>query len=264
MNLWGRGCRGVMQIRVLFFGALKDVVGRAEEHLQLEPGIDIARLFDLYLHRFPGLERHRASVLFSRNREFVDQGQSLEEGDEVAFLPPVSGGAPSGEGPSQLTLQEKLLCRLTTQPIDTRALVERARQDEDGAVVIFEGVVRNHSKGRATKFLEYEAYEPMALEKMREIGEELARRFPVDRIAMVHRLGRLEIGEASVVIVVGSEHRKAAFEACREAIDRLKRFVPIWKKEYFADGAVWVEGEGSGDTTGETQAQGPVLAPKRS
>jgi molybdopterin synthase catalytic subunit len=141
--------------------------------------------------------------------------------------------------------QDRTLCRLTRAPIDTRALVGELQRDEDGAVVVFEGVVRNHSKGRPTLFLEYEAYETMALAMMRQIAEDLGSRLPVDRIGMVHRLGRLEIGEASVVIVVTSEHRKAAFEACREAIDQLKRAVPIWKKEFFSDGAVWVEGTGT-------------------
>ena len=233
-----------MQIRVLFFGILKDVVGRAEEAFELAPGSDIAQLFELYSGRYPGLARHRASLLFSRNREFVGRGQRLEEGDEVAFLPPVSGGSQSAAELSHRARKANSVCRLTREPIDTQALVGELQQGEDGAVVVFEGVVRNNSKGRATRFLEYEAYEPMALETMREIGAELAGQFPIDRVGIVHRLGRLEIGEASVVIVVTAEHRKAAFEACREAIDRLKRIVPIWKKEFFADGAVWVEGEG--------------------
>ena len=233
-----------MQVRVLFFGILRDVVGRAEEAFELEPGCDVERLFELYSGRYPELERHRASLLFSRNREFVGRSQRLEEGDEVAFLPPVSGGAPSAAELAQQRRPTKPVCRLTREPINTQTLVRELQRGEDGAVVVFEGVVRNHSKGRTTRFLEYEAYEPMALEKMREIADELSRQFPIDHIAMVHRLGRLEIGEASVVIVVTSEHRKAAFEACKEAIDRLKRLVPIWKKEYFADGFVWVEGEG--------------------
>lgn len=131
--------------------------------------------------------------------------------------------------------------------MDTQALVEELKRGEDGAVVVFEGIVRNHSGGRATLFLEYEAYEAMALETMRQICQDIQRKFPVDRIGMVHRLGHLEIGEASVVIVVTSAHRRPAFDACREAIDRLKRVVPIWKKEFFADGTVWVQGEhGSG------------------
>ena len=236
-----------MQIRVLFFGALKDIVGFAEDHLHVDAGSDVARLLDIYSRRFPALEAHRMSLLFSRNREFVDRGERLAEGDEIAFLPPVSGGSPEAAEISPQTRQERLVCRLTREPIRTQELVRELQRGEDGAVVVFEGIVRNHSKGRATRFLEYEAYEPMALEKMIQICGELQRQYPVDRIGMVHRLGHLEIGEASVVIVVTSEHRQAAYEASREAIDRLKRIVPIWKKEYFADGAVWVEGEGSRD-----------------
>ena len=249
MVLRGGSRRKPMEIHVLFFGVLKDVVGQAEDRLQLETGTDVARLFDLYSRRFPDLERHRGSLLFSRNREFVSRNQRLEEGDEIGFLPPVSGGAPGAAELAQQTEQAKVICRLTREAIESRALVHELLRGEDGAVVVFEGVVRNHSQGRATRFLEYEAYEPMALEKMRAICEQLSRQFPIDRMAMVHRLGRLEIGEASVVIAVTSEHRKAAFEACHEAIDRLKRTVPIWKKEFFADGAVWVEGEGSCDAS---------------
>jgi molybdopterin synthase catalytic subunit len=234
---------------VLFFGALKEVVGRAEEHLQLEPGTDIGRLFEFCASRFPDLARHSATLLFSRNREFVGRAERLQEGDEVAFLPPVSGGAPSPARsmPQQqeVVRQDSVVCALTREPIETRTFVQQLQQGADGAVVVFEGVVRNHSGARATCFLEYEAYEPMAVAKMREIGEALRQEFSVHRIGMVHRLGRLQIGEASVVIVVTSEHRAHAFAACREAIDQLKRVVPIWKKEYFTDGAVWVEGEPS-------------------
>jgi molybdopterin synthase catalytic subunit len=156
----------------------------------------------------------------------------LREGDEVAFMPPVSGGA--GED----------FFRLTRDPIPTHDLTRQLTAPEDGAVVVFEGVVRNHSRDGKTLFLEYEAYEPMALRKMEEIGREMREKFSVGGIGMIHRLGRLEIGETSVAIVVTSAHRAAAFEACRYAIDRLKQIVPIWKKEHFEDGAVWAEGEG--------------------
>ena len=114
----------------------------------------------------------------------------------------------------------------------------------DRAVVIFEGIVRNHSRGRATLYLEYEAYEPMAIRKMEELGDEAKQKCAIDGIGMIHRLGRLEIGETSVAIIVTAEHRRAAFDACQYAIDRLKQIVPVWKKEFFADGAVWAEGEG--------------------
>ena len=132
---------------------------------------------------------------------------------------------------------------LTRQPIDTREVITRLLRGEDGAVVTFEGVVRNNSKGRSTRYLDYECYEPMAIKTMAEIGRSIAAAFPIDRIALVHRLGRLEIGEASVAVIVTSAHRKAAFDAALEGINRLKRLVPIWKKEYFTDGEVWVEGE---------------------
>ncbi len=132
---------------------------------------------------------------------------------------------------------------LTRQPIDTREVVARVQQGIDGAVVTFEGVVRNNSKGRATRFLDYECYEAMAIRKMAEIGREIAASAAISRIALVHRLGRLEIGEASVAVIAAAPHRRPAFEAALEGINRLKRLVPIWKKEYFEDGEVWVEGE---------------------
>ena len=132
---------------------------------------------------------------------------------------------------------------LMRSPIDTAATARYVRGDQDGAIVTFDGFVRNESHGRATLYLEYEAYEAMALAKMRKIGDQVQQRFKVHRIAMVHRLGRLEIGETSVFIAVSAPHRAAAFDACRFAIDTLKQTVPIWKKEYFEDGAVWAEGE---------------------
>lgn len=132
------------------------------------------------------------------------------------------------------------------KPIDARAIVENLKTPEDGAVVVFDGFVRNKFKGQPTLYLEYEAYESMALSKIREIGAHMREHFAIHRVAMVHRLGRLEIGETSVLIAVSSAHRAAAFDACRYAIDALKRGVPIWKKEYFAGGAVWVEGEKPG------------------
>jgi molybdopterin synthase catalytic subunit len=135
------------------------------------------------------------------------------------------------------------LILLVREPIDAAALVRHVRAGEDGAVVTFDGCVRNHSHGRCTLYLDYEAYESMALAKIQEIATQLHEKFPIDRVAVAHRLGRLEIGETSVFIAVSAPHRPAAFDACRFAIDALKRTVPIWKKEYFADGAVWADGE---------------------
>jgi molybdopterin synthase catalytic subunit len=159
----------------------------------------------------------------------------LAENDEIAFLPPVSGGSDAEAVRHHFSL--------TRQPIDSKLLVSTLQRPEDGAVVVFEGVVRNNTKGRPTLFLEYECYEPMALQQMTRIGNEIAERFAIGRLGIVHRLGRLEISEASVAVVATAPHRKAAFEAAFEAINRLKREVPIWKKEFFADGAVWVDGE---------------------
>jgi MoaE-MoaD fusion protein len=135
---------------------------------------------------------------------------------------------------------------LIREKIDAQALIAKLKAPEDGAVVVFDGFVRNNFKGQRTLYLEYESYEAMAYAKIREIGAEIHARFPVHRLAIVHRLGRLEIGETSVTIVVSAPHRAAAFDACRYAIDTLKRLVPIWKKEYFAGGAVWAEGEKAG------------------
>jgi molybdopterin synthase catalytic subunit len=135
------------------------------------------------------------------------------------------------------------LILLGPDPIDAPALIRFVRTDLDGAVVTFDGCVRNQSHGRATLHLDYESYESMALAKMREIAEQMREKFPVDRVAIAHRLGRLQIGETSVFIAVSAPHRPAAFDACRYAIDTLKRTVPIWKKEFFADGAVWADGE---------------------
>jgi molybdopterin synthase catalytic subunit len=135
------------------------------------------------------------------------------------------------------------LLQLGLDPIDAAALVRHVHTDSDGAIVTFDGCVRDNSHGRRTLYLDYESYESMALAKLKEIAAEIHAKFAIDRVVIAHRLGRLEIGETSVFIAVSAPHRASAFEACRFAIDTLKRTVPIWKKEYFADGAVWVDGE---------------------
>lgn len=219
-----------MRVRVLFFGVLKDVVGRAEDSLEIASGATLASVFESYAERFATLREKRSSILFARNREFSRPDTTLCEDDEVAFLPPVSGG--SGN-----------IFAIIRQPIDSRALADQLKRPEDGAVVIFEGIVRNNSNGRATSYLEYHAYEEMALAAMTRIGEQIARELAIGRIGMVHRLGRLEIGEASVAVVATAPHRRPAFEAALAGIDRLKREVPVWKKEFFQDGSEWVEGE---------------------
>ncbi len=250
-----------MRVRVLFFGQIKDITGKSEEEVQVLEGSDLQGLFESYAGRFPRLGAMRHAVVLARNHEFGDSSAMLADGDEVAFLPPVSGGSQPAKPESEPTAEPGAeptveLVAIVREPIDTRALVTRLQRAEDGAVVLFEGVVRNHSGGKATLHLEYEAYEPMALEQMRALAREARQRWPIDCIGILHRLGRLEIGETSVAIVVTSSHRHPAFEACRYTIDRLKKTVPIWKKEYFADGAVWVQGEW--DQTLAAQVPGPM------
>ena len=236
-----------MFVRVLFFGILKDLVGRAEDRLEVGAGARLSSVFDEYVRRFPRLEEMAGSIVVARNQEFAAPDAPVAEGDEIAFLPPVSGGSgPAPENTSAVAEIEDEVGNyfaITRVPIDVRALAARVARGRDGAVITFEGIVRDNYKGRPTRCLEYECYVPLAIKKMREIATELLASHAIDRVAMAHRLGRLEIGETSVAIVVTSPHRKAAYDASREAIDRLKRLVPIWKKEYFADGEVWVDGE---------------------
>ncbi len=226
-----------MRIRVLFFGVLKDVTGCAEDTIEVEAGTSVGDVFERYSERFETLRGRRSSTLFARNQEFTVPAALLADQDEVAFLPPVSGGS---ENPVELNQRHAF--SLVRAPIDARALAQHLQRPEDGAVVTFEGVVRNNTKGKPTLYLDYEGYEPLAAARMKQIGLEIMRQFDLGGIGIVHRLGRLEIGEASVAIVTTAAHRRPAYEASMLAIDRLKREVPIWKKEYFEDGAVWVEG----------------------
>jgi len=233
-----------MRVKVLFFGMLKDIVGSAEEQLNLPEGAQLESVFDHYAGRFPRIRQMASSIVLARNHEFSQISARVNEGDEIAFLPPVSGGAAAqAEFTHEIRDEAGHFFALTRRPIDTRAIVTRLVAGEDGAVITFEGVVRNNSKGRRTLYLDYECYEPLAIKTLAEIGRALAASHAIGRVAMVHRLGRMEIGETSVAVMVTAAHRQPAFDAALEGINRLKRLVPIWKKEYFADGEVWVEGE---------------------
>ncbi len=231
-----------MRIRVLFFGPVRDVVGCAQEETEVAAGSTLGSVFDGYAARFPALARLGASLLLSRNQEFATREDALEDGDEIAFLPPVSGGSAALTQEAVDTSTGNFVA-LTHTEIDPRTIQSRLLRGEDGAVVEFHGVTRNNTRGRQTRYLDYECYEPLALKELARLAREIFAEKQIGRIAIVHRLGRLLIGEASVVIVVTSPHRRAAFDAALEAIDRLKKTVPIWKKEYFADGEVWVEGD---------------------
>jgi MoaE-MoaD fusion protein len=221
-----------MRVQVLFFGVLKDLVGQPSEALELDEGATVGDVLQHYESRIPKIGEVLPSVALSVNQHYAGPGAVLGEGDEVALLPPVSGG-----------LADVSRAAIVREPIDTQEVLERIKRPEDGAAIAFEGIVRNNTKGRQTLYLDYEAYEDMALKQMEGLAEEALERFQVRDVALVHRLGRLLIGETSVLIVVASAHRGAAYEASRWLIDTLKRTVPIWKKEYFVDGAVWADGE---------------------
>jgi molybdopterin synthase catalytic subunit len=229
-----------MRARVLFFGMLRDITGVSGEEAEFAEGADLRAVFATYAARYPRFGELARSIVMARNREFAPPSTKLAEGDEVAFLPPVSGG--SQTDPPAIAEAGHYFA-LTRRPIDSRAVIARVMTGAEGAVVTFEGTVRNNSKGRTTLCLDYECYESMALKTMARIGLELAASHQIGRVALVHRLGRLLIGETSVAVIVTSPHRRAAFAAALEGIDRLKKVVPIWKKEHFVDGEVWVEGE---------------------
>jgi molybdopterin synthase catalytic subunit/molybdopterin converting factor small subunit len=228
-----------MQVRVLPFGVLKDWLGAGAATVELPPGSTVAQLLAHLSAGRPA--RALRGIAVSVNAEFAAATEMLREGDEVGLLPPVSGGAArAAELPDELDGEQ---AALTREPIDAAKLAAEAKRGEDGAVVVFDGMVRNNSRGRQTLYLDYEAYEEMALRQMRALAREARTRFGVRQVSMVHRLGRLAVGETSVLIVVASAHRAEAFEACRWLIDTLKKTVPVWKKETFADGAVWADGE---------------------
>ncbi len=222
-----------MRVRVLFFGILKDIVGKAADEIDLPEGASVREVLARYESQTPGLKDSLRSVAIAVNQQYASPDTKLRPDDEVALLPPVSGGGPEG----------RRLAWIVREPIDAQRVVAGLKRGEDGAALVFEGVVRNQTRGRKTLYLDYEAYQEMALAQMEALAKQASQQFGVRDVAIVHRLGRLEIGETSVLIVVASAHRAAAFDACRWLIDTLKRTVPIWKKEYFEDGAVWADGE---------------------
>ena len=221
-----------MQVRVLLFGVLKDLTGRSSDVIDLPDQATAGDVLDHYGRTFAGKKGILTSIAISVNQEYAATDCLLHPGDEVALLPPVSGG--TGDQPYVQLIHDRIV------PHDIVPTLERP---EDGAIVIFDGIVRNNSRARHTLYLEYEAYEEMALAKLRELAFEAIQRFSIRNVGLVHRLGHIEIGESSVLIAVFSAHRAAAFDACRWLIDTLKRTVPIWKKEFFEDGAVWADGE---------------------
>jgi MoaE-MoaD fusion protein len=228
-----------MRVQILFFGMLKELAGRASDTIELAEDASVADVLRHYESQIPRLKESLSSLALAVNQQYAGSDTKLNAGDEVALLPPVSGGT-SGDSPDTTMRRH---ARIVREAIQTPATVQGLTRVEDGAVLAFEGVVRNQTRGRKTMYLEYEAYEEMALAQLEKLAAEALEKFQVRDVAIVHRLGRLEIGETSVLIAVASAHRAAAFEACRWLIDTLKRTVPIWKKEFFEDGAVWADGE---------------------
>ncbi|MGA2905517.1 MAG: molybdenum cofactor biosynthesis protein MoaE [Candidatus Korobacteraceae bacterium] len=234
-----------MQVKVRYFGMLKEIAGRDQEVVQLGDGSRLADLFAQLQQRIPKLNEFRGSIALAVNYEYSDGTAVLRDNDEVALVPPVSGGAIS-DGPSTAEAALPLIsehARIVSEVIETAPILAAIKRPEDGAVAIFDGIVRDNSRGRRTLHLDYTAYEPMALNQMELLARQALSRFAIRDVRLVHRLGRLQIGESSVYIAVAAAHRAAAFEACRWLIDTLKTTVPIWKKEYFQDGAIWADGE---------------------
>jgi molybdopterin converting factor subunit 1 len=217
-------------ITARLFARLREQAGTDTEVVDLA-GATVEDVYRALRERHPALEPDLGLIRPARNQAFAEWSEAVADGDEVAFIPPVSGG--SG------TVQ---LIELTTEPLDARRLETAVANPGAGAICTFTGVVRDSSRGESVTHLEYEAYAGMAERQMRVIGDEIAQRWPDARVAMAHRTGRLEVGEASVVVSVSCPHRAQAFEACRWGIDRLKESVPIWKKEFARSGASWIEG----------------------
>jgi molybdopterin converting factor subunit 1 len=222
-----------LTIRVLFFGAAREVVDKNPLPLTLKTNErpTVASAFQQLVERHPELERFGRSLLFAVNQEYATLDTDLKDQDELAIFPPVSGGS---DDPRHDFFE------LTTEPIDVGSVARRVVLPECGATVTLDGFAREWTKGKRTNYLIYEAYDGMAISEMQRLGAEAHKRFDIAHIGIVHRTGRLEIGETSVVISVSAPHRKAAFEACEWAIRELKRTVPIWKKEVYADGETWV------------------------
>ncbi len=237
-----------MRVTLLAFGILRDQLPSSSGPLDLPAGSTVHDLLDRCQALISGNTVPWSSIAVAVNQEYVPATHLLTDGDEVALLPPVSGGSAKKTAarlPSDIPvlLVPSRKVRLTNEPIDAGALAHSLKAGEDGSVILFDGIVRNNTRGRRTLYLFYEAYAEMALTQMNLLAAQAFADFPIRDLAIVHRLGRLEICDTSVAIAVASAHRAAAFDACRFLIDTLKKTVPIWKKEFFEDGAVWAQGD---------------------
>ncbi len=240
-------------LSVRFFGAARDAAGCDEAAIEVSTPATAGTAFATVLETYPELRRFGRALLVAVNQEYAVLEAEVRDGDEMAVFPPVSGGSGGGGAAGGTGAESKPSAaedapdffELTTAPIDVGAIARRVVPRRCGATVTLDGYAREWTRGRQTLYLVYEAYAPMALGEMQRLGREARARFDIAHIGIVHRTGRTEIGETSVVISVSAPHRRAAFEACEWAIRELKRTVPIWKKEFYEDGEVWVEGEGA-------------------
>lgn len=226
-----------MRLRILCFGRLRELLA-PELFVELAAPACVADLWRCLRQQHPPLAAYEGAIAIAVNQSLASSATPLAPGDEVALLPPVSGGQAEPALPPPTAH-----AGLQHAPIDSAALLAQLKQGEDGAVCLFEGVVRNHTRHRRTLYLEDESYPAMAVAAMERLALEALQRFSIRDVRLAHRVGRLEIGETSVLIVVASAHRGAAFDACRWLIDSLKQCVPVWKKEFFEDGARWADGE---------------------
>jgi len=220
-----------MHVDLRYFAIVRETIGQASEQREVPAGTTAGQLFDALITEFPRLERMRPLTMVMVNRHYVRDDHILQDGDEIALIPPVSGGEYAAR------------FRIQNEPIEAREVEALVANPGAGAIATFSGVVRDHGRGRKVSHLEYEAYPAAAEQVLSRIGDEIEERWQTDRVAIVHRVGDLPVGEISVVISVASAHRDAAFEACRYAIERIKEIVPIWKKEHYDDGAVWIGSE---------------------
>ncbi len=235
-----------IRVRTLFFGAAREIVGAQQLDFNLNAGATVTTLKDEIFALYPALARFGRSLLVAVNEEYADADAPLSDDNEIAFFPPVSGGGSDDDNNDNDNEDASNdFYELTTEPIDITSVARRVVPATCGATVTLDGYVRELTRKRRTLYLIYEAYETMALRELKRIGAQAHTRFDIAHLGIVHRTGRLEIGETSVVISVAAPHRQAAFAACEWLIKELKRSVPIWKKEFYEDGEIWVEGEHS-------------------
>ncbi|HET8911195.1 MAG TPA: molybdopterin converting factor subunit 1 [Ktedonobacteraceae bacterium] len=229
----------LMYIHIRYFASIRELLGKGDEELSLEEGTTVAQVRTILREREPRLQPILESSICAVNHSYVPAETILQTGDELVFIPPMGGGQP--EKQAEKSSMEPFI-QLTREPLNREALVQAVSDPGVGGIVVFEGVVRDNARGKQVNYLEYEVYPEMAEKQIRGIIEEAHKRWGVEHVAVAHRFGRLEIGEASVIIVVATPHRGEAFEACRYIIDTLKTTVPIWKKEVATNGESWVEG----------------------